>query len=195
MQKLLPKAPLKLHLRSAFHSSQFQILWSSPIQLVVCFTLIWQQLGIATLAGAAALLLLVPVNMVCSRKLKRIQSKVLKQKDKRSKLLDEILNGIKIIKLYSWENPFKAKVNRVRNEELEQLNKATFYWVGVTFAFSCTTFLVTLASFSTFLLIDHNNILTPNRVFVSLALLNMLNIPFGYLPFSVSKVSTFRSPN
>ena len=31
------------------------ILWSAPIQLLVCFILLWQQLGIATLAGAATL--------------------------------------------------------------------------------------------------------------------------------------------
>ena len=38
------------------------VVWSSPIQLLVCFYLLWQQLGIATLAGAATLILLVPVN-------------------------------------------------------------------------------------------------------------------------------------
>ena len=42
----------------------------------------------------------------------------MKEKDKRSKLVDEILNGIKIIKLYSWEESFKKKITNIRNEEV-----------------------------------------------------------------------------
>lgn len=42
----------------------------------------------------------------------------MKQLDKRSKLVDEILNGIKIIKLYAWEESFKKKITGIRNEEV-----------------------------------------------------------------------------
>ena len=164
---------------------QIQVLWSSPIQLVVCFYLLWQQLGLAALAGAGALLLLVPVNLYYTKMMKKIQGELMKQKDKRSKLMDEILNGIKIIKLYSWENPFREKVQRVRDEEVKHLNRGAYYSMGITFAFSCTTFIVTFASFTTYVLIDPSNVLTANKAFVSLSLLNLLNVPFAFLPISV----------
>ena len=36
--------------------------------------------------------------------------------------------------------------------------------VGIAFAFSCATFIVSLVLFTTFLLIDKNNVLTANKV-------------------------------
>lgn len=117
--------------------------------------------------------------------MKKIQGQLMRQKDKRSKLVDEILNGIKIIKLYSWEDSFKEKITNTRNEEVKFLNRSAYYSMGITFAFSCTTFIVSLVSFATFLLIDENNILTANKAFVSLSLLNLLRIPFALLPIAV----------
>ena len=40
--------------------------------------------------------------------MKKVQGRLMKQKDKRSKLIDEILNGMKILKLYNWEDSFKG---------------------------------------------------------------------------------------
>ena len=44
-------------------------------------------------------------------------------KDKRSKLMDEILNGMKVLKLYAWEQPFEKTVNRIRDRETRELKK------------------------------------------------------------------------
>jgi ATP-binding cassette subfamily C (CFTR/MRP) protein 1 len=38
----------------------------------------------------------------------------MKKKDKRTKLIDEILNGMKILKMYAWEMSFVKKVNEIR---------------------------------------------------------------------------------
>lgn len=37
--------------------------------------------------------------------------------------MDEILNGIKVIKLYAWEFPFLKKITKVRNSELDNLKR------------------------------------------------------------------------
>ena len=113
----------------------------------------------------------------------------MKEKDKRSKLVDEILNGIKIIKLYSWEDSFKEKITAIRNREVGYLEKTSYYIVGIAMAFSCASFLVSLALFATYLLIDPNNVLTANKAFVTLSLLNLLRVPFGLLPIAVPNCS------
>ena len=109
----------------------------------------------------------------------------MKAKDKRSKLVDEILNGIKIIKLYSWEESFKKKITSTRNEEIRCLNHTVYYFVGIEFVFTCATFITSLALFVTYLLIDSKNALTANKTFVTLSLLNLLKLPFAILPVSV----------
>lgn len=46
---------------------------------------------------------MIPINSVVVNLCKKIQLKQMKQKDERIKIINEILNGIKVLKLYSWE--------------------------------------------------------------------------------------------
>ena len=73
---------------------------------------LWQQLGPSTLAGLAVMILMIPLNGVVATKMKKYQISQMKDKDKRCKLMDEILNGIKVLKLYAWEKSFQGQVNK-----------------------------------------------------------------------------------
>ena len=42
----------------------------------------------------------------------------MKSKDGRMKLMNEILNGIKILKLYAWEPSFERQVLDIRDQEV-----------------------------------------------------------------------------
>ena len=102
------------------------------------------------------------------------------------KLMDEILNGIKVLKLYAWERSFEAKVNEIRRHEEGALIKAAYLNAITSFLWTSAPFLVALASFATFVLIDENNVLDANTAFVSLTLFNLLRIPLNILPMLVS---------
>lgn len=41
-------------------------------------------------------------------------------RDNRTKLMNEILNGIRIIKFFTWEKPFSENVMKVRSEEVKK---------------------------------------------------------------------------
>lgn len=90
-----------------------------------------------------------------------------------------------IIKLYGWEESFKNKISSIRDDEIKFLNSSAYYSMGITFAFSCTTFIVSLVSFTTYVLLDPNNVLTANKAFVTLSLLNLLRLPFALLPLAI----------
>ncbi len=47
----------------------------------------------------------------------------MEHKDNRFKLLSEILAGIKILKLYAWEESFKDKLLDFRKKELSQIKR------------------------------------------------------------------------
>lgn len=66
----------------------------------------------------------------------------MKSKDNRIKLMNEILNGIKVLKLYAWELAFKDKVLAIRQEELKVLKKSAYLAAVGTFTWVCTPFLV-----------------------------------------------------
>lgn len=66
----------------------------------------------------------------------------MKSKDNRIKLMNEILNGVKVLKLYAWELAFKDKVLAIRQEELKVLKKSAYLAAVGTFTWVCTPFLV-----------------------------------------------------
>ena len=64
------------------------------------------------------------------------------QKDQRIKLMNEVLNGMKVLKLYAWELSFKDKISAIRNIELETLRKYAYLSAFGTFTWTCAPFLV-----------------------------------------------------
>lgn len=45
-------------------------------------------------------------------------------KDERTKMVNEVLNGIKVIKLYAWEEAMEKTIENLRNKELALIRKA-----------------------------------------------------------------------
>ena len=128
------------------------------------------------------MILMIPINGFIAAKLKKLQIASMKSKDKRTKLMDEILNGIKILKLYAWELSFRNQILKIRDSEIGALKKMAYYNSGMTFLWTCAPVIIALASFATFVLIDPNNVLDANTAFVSLTLFNLLRVPMNLLP-------------
>ncbi|KAK3912845.1 Canalicular multispecific organic anion transporter 2 [Frankliniella fusca] len=164
------------------------MVWSAPIQIIVALYFLWDILGVSVLAGLASMILLIPVNGVIANKMKTLQIKQMKNKDERAKLMNEILNGMKVLKLYAWEPPFADRINSIRLKEMDVLKKSAYLQAGISFAFTVAPFLVTLVSFTTFVLIDENNILDAQTAFVSLSLFNILRFPLAMLPMVIMLV-------
>ena len=72
------------------------MLWSAPFQIIMCVVFLWQLLGPSVLAGIFVMILLIPLNAFIATKLKALQVKQMKEKDNRVKLMNEILQGIKV---------------------------------------------------------------------------------------------------
>lgn len=85
---------------------------------------------------------LIPVNGFIANKAKNLQIKQMKNKDERVKLMNEILNGIKVLKLYAWEPSFEQQVLKIRDKEVHVLKQSAYLNAGTSFIWSCAPFLV-----------------------------------------------------
>lgn len=47
-------------------------------------------------------------------------------KDERIKCVNEVLSGMKVIKLYAYEKPMEDMINELRSKELALIKKAAF---------------------------------------------------------------------
>ncbi|KAJ8673709.1 hypothetical protein QAD02_004971 [Eretmocerus hayati] len=164
------------------------MIWSAPLQIVLALYFLWDILGPSVLSGLAVMIILIPVNALLAGKVRNLQIKQMKNKDERVKLMNEVLSGIKVLKLYAWEPSFEEQILRIRNKEIKVLKEAAYLNAGTSFIWSCAPFMVSLVSFATFVLIDDNNVLDSKTAFVSLSLFNILRFPLSMLPMMISNV-------
>ncbi|MEQ2238618.1 hypothetical protein ILYODFUR_034960, partial [Ilyodon furcidens] len=156
--------------------------------IIVSIVFLWMELGPSTLAGIAVMVLMVPVNGLLANKAKEIQTENMKSKDKRLKIMNEILNGIKVLKLFAWEPSFQTQVEDIRGEELKVMRKFAYLTSISTFIASCAPALVSLATFAVFVGVSSDNILTAEKAFTSISLFNILRAPLSMLPMLIASI-------
>ncbi|XP_023237651.1 multidrug resistance-associated protein 1-like isoform X3 [Centruroides sculpturatus] len=158
------------------------LLWSAPLQIILAVYFLWNLLGPSVLAGIAVMILMLPLNGIIANKIKELQVQQMKNKDNRVKLMNEILNGMKVLKLYAWEEPFRKIILKIRDKEIDQLKIIAYLNLASTFCWLSAPIMVALATFATYVLIDEKNILDANKAFVSISLFNLLRFPMTMLP-------------
>ncbi|XP_050048216.1 multidrug resistance-associated protein 1 [Dermacentor andersoni] len=162
------------------------MLWSAPYQIALALYFLWQLLGVAVLSGVGIMVLMVPINGFLAAYSKKLQTRQMKHKDERIKLMNEILGGMKVLKLYAWEPSFQDHVQSIREREVRNLRRMAYVSGILSFLWTCAPFLVSLMSFMTYVLIDEKNVLDPQRAFVSLTLFHILRFPLSMLPMLIS---------
>ncbi|KAH6590482.1 hypothetical protein BASA61_005241 [Batrachochytrium salamandrivorans] len=156
------------------------MLWSGPFQIAMAIYFLYDTLGPSIFGGVAIMVLMVPINGYLATKSRALGKTQMSNKDARTKLMDELLNGIKVIKLYAWENSFLRKIFKVREAELDTLKYIGYLSAAQSFTWSCTPFLVSFTSFALFSYFSEEP-LTSTRVFVALSLFNLLQFPTQHL--------------
>ncbi|XP_010969361.2 ATP-binding cassette sub-family C member 2 isoform X2 [Camelus bactrianus] len=169
-------------------TSFIHLLWSNLLQIVLSVYFLWAELGPSVLAGVGVMVLLIPVNGVLATKNRAIQVKNMKNKDKRLKIMNEILSGIKILKYFTWEPSFKNQVYDIRKKELKNLLMFGRLQSVIIFLLYLTPVLVSVITFSVYVLVDSNNILDAQKAFTSITLFNILRFPMSMLPMLISSM-------
>nr|XP_025034164.1 multidrug resistance-associated protein 1-like isoform X2 [Pelodiscus sinensis] len=165
------------------------LLWSAPFQILMAIVFLWQELGPSVLAGVAVLILVIPINAFVAAKVKQLRKNQMKNTDQRIKLLNEILHGIKILKLYAWEPSYQKKVVEIREHEINVLKSSGYLTTFSMLTLTCIPFMVSLATFGVYFLLDEANVLTATKVFTSISLFNILRLPLFDLPTVISAIA------
>lgn len=165
-----------------------QQAWSAPFQIIICMVSLYNLVGWSMMAGIVVMIIMMPVQGFVARIMKNLQKDQMKNKDARSRLINEIINNMKSIKLYAWGSAFMNKLNYVRNEqELKNLRRigatqafANFTWNTAPFFVSCSTFTV--------FVLTQDKPLSTDIVFPALALFNLLTFPLAVLPMVITSI-------
>jgi len=145
----------------------------------------YRELGVAIFAGVGVFLLAIPLNVFIARKLKNYQFALMEKKDKRVKLINEILGGMKVIKLYGWEPSFMNQVQDVRDNEVTNLKKFAFVNAAISLVFTILPYISLMASFTAYIFMSDENKLTAEKAFVTASYMSALSMQIVFLPMII----------
>ncbi|KAG9082719.1 hypothetical protein FRC07_014126, partial [Ceratobasidium sp. 392] len=170
--------------RLDFASGFFHIIWTGPIEIIIGIALLIHNLGYSALVGLGVLIFGIPLQAIIVRRMIQARRATVQLTDKRVRLLQEILQGIRLLVLFGWQNHYGGKVLGFRRSELVRIRKNAFYRATVISVVTFIPILAATLSFITYALSGHD--LNAAIIFSSLQLFNIIRMPLVFVPLIAS---------
>ena len=165
------------------------MLWASPFAISVSIYFIYQEIGPAIFVGLAILLVTTPIMFFLGKYDQQFYITLMALKDKRIKSMNEILSGIKVLKLYGWEEAFIELVSGYRKGEVKELKKIAIINIFMVLCFTIAPFMIGLAAFGYF--VYAGNSLTASNAFVTLNYLQIMSFDMAVFPLLMAHILEF----
>ncbi|KAF7292829.1 Multidrug resistance-associated ABC transporter protein [Mycena indigotica] len=151
-----------------------------PIEIIVGTTFLYKLLGVSSLFGLGIAIACLPLNHFAGKAVSGAQDNLMKSRDQRVALMNEVLGGIRMLKFMAWERSFEDRILKIRSKELkyQRLNYIIEsllegFWSGIPV-------IITLVSFYHFAVI-RGEVLKPSIAFTSIIVFNELRFALSLL--------------
>ncbi|XP_062377949.1 ATP-binding cassette sub-family C member 12-like [Sardina pilchardus] len=156
------------------------ILLSTPLLLLLLISYSCYVLGYTALIGVSVYLAFISIQFCTAKVINMFRRKVVVVTDSRVRTMNEVLNCIKFIKMYAWEDSFEKRITEIRKKERSLLQKAG-YVQSVNAANSAIV--PTLANILTFVIHTLLGLpLDPSTAFTIVAIFSSMSLSLGSLP-------------
>lgn len=151
-----------------------------PAQVAVCIWLLYREVNVSIFAGFAYQICIMPFALAVMVTVGKFFEEKQKLTDQRLKVVNEIMNGIRVVKFYGWEKAFQQMIQDIRIKEVGMTQR-----VGAIFAFGDTIIrsantILPVIIFYCFMRLD--NVMTPDIPFVVLTYIGVLAAGVSSLP-------------
>ncbi|XP_068966386.1 ATP-binding cassette sub-family C member 4-like isoform X1 [Bombus flavifrons] len=147
-------------------------MWSAPLSTLIIAYFLYIEAGYAGLIGIAAVFVVVPIQSYTGKLSSKFRLQTAMKTDERVRLMDEIISGVQVIKMYAWEKPFCALIETARKLELQVVSKSA-YIRGIYMTFNLFT--TRMALFCTLIsMLLFGDELSVDKVFVFSSYFNIL---------------------
>ena len=163
-------------------------LWgSSPVQLIVCIALLYRVLGYTSFVSIAIMVLAMPLNYYIAQQFAKSQKVVMSATDARIHSINEVLQNIRIIKYFAWEQRFGAIVDEKRRVELQALRNKYILWTFAAAVWFGIPLVIAFFSFMLYTVVEKKPLI-PSVAFTALSLFGILRIPLDQLADMIAHV-------
>ncbi|KAG7095646.1 hypothetical protein E1B28_006368 [Marasmius oreades] len=127
-----------------------RLLVYTPIQLVLCVMFLYFVLGWSAFVGLGVIFLSLPIPGVLASLVRKVQVNRMKQTDARVQAVTEIMNVIRMVKMFGWEQKMNDRISEKRDKEmfwiwrLRLLNMATMI---INYVIPMSTMIATYATY------------------------------------------------
>lgn len=149
---------------------------AAPTQLIVAVVLLWQVMGYSAIPGIVVMVFLLPVNYGLARGFTVTSKRILAATDKRINVTNEVLQNIRIIKYFAWEQRFGRIIDEKRQAELKALRSRFLIWALAVAIWNSVPVLITFFSFLVYTLIEKKPLI-PSVAFTAISLFMLLRVP------------------
>lgn len=167
-----------------------QFLVIAPLQAIISIAILsTMYLGFySTATGSALLLLYVPFQSLMGRWFGKLRQSTATRTDERIRLMNEIIPAMRVIKMYTWEDPFANLVELAREKEV-RLIRYTSILRGINMAlFFVSSKVILFISFITYVLLGYT--LNAEIVFVAITLFNAVRLLMTlFFPYGVAQLA------
>ncbi|CAK6954010.1 ATP-binding cassette sub-family C member 4-like [Scomber scombrus] len=163
-------------------------LWIGPLQAATVIILLMYAIGPSCLAGMTVFFVLMPVQTMFGHLFSTLRAETAVLTDDRIRTMNEVISGIRVIKMYGWEKPFAALVDEVRRMEISKIMKSS-YLRGLNMAsFFVASKIIIFVTICVYVLMG--NTLSASRVFMAMSLYGAVRLTITlFFPFAIEKVS------
>lgn len=167
-------------------SGMFHLIWTAPIACLITLALLVVNLTYSGLAGFAVLIIGLPLLTKAVKVLFKRRKVINKITDQRVSLTQEILQAVRFVKFFGWEEAFLNRLGEIRNREIRSIQVLLAIRNAINAVSMSMPIFASMLAFITYSLTSHD--LSPAHIFSSLALFNSLRMPLNLLPLVIGQV-------
>lgn len=159
---------------------QLHVIWDGAYQIVGYLALLYYYIGPSTFVGLAVMLLAMPLQAHIMKRLMKLNRTMLEHTDSRVKITNECLQGIRCLKMYSWEDSFIQVISAARQEEVTNLKTIAYLRAFSRAYMSAVPVLTAVASLIVYAYTG--GAISPGILFPAITVFSQLRFPLLFYP-------------
>ncbi|KAK9696612.1 ABC transporter transmembrane region [Popillia japonica] len=163
-------------------------LWLSPLQTCIIILILCIEVGWTGIVGIVILALVIPIQIYLGKKSSILRLETAIKTDDRVRVMSEIISGIQVIKMYTWELPFVKVINGIRKAEISKLRYTSLIKAIIL---SFINFIPKVGLFSGVIAYTlTGNAIDPQYIFTITAFYNVLKLSMNiYFPQGITQTA------
>ncbi|ORZ36252.1 P-loop containing nucleoside triphosphate hydrolase protein [Catenaria anguillulae PL171] len=162
--------------------------WLVPVEIATYATILYHELGWPGLLAFAVVVVLLLQQWWCGKLYTKFRRATVQWRDSRVRLITDLVQGIIVVKVNSWQELFTNQVNQLRANELKELRRSAQVDAYLESSFFAFPLLISIITFGTCYLVGIT--VTASRFFVSMAVYGMLRLTVGDILPKAIKAAT-----